>query len=119
MGGAGVDLAFDGAGGELGKAVFDTVAEGGRFVTYGTSNGGFADIDARVAEQRQVTVTNSLEAGPPDQTTVRELLTEALTLTAERRIRAVIGATYPLARARDAHTSLAERATLGKSLLLV
>lgn len=67
VGGAGVDLAFDGAGGELGKAVFDTVAEGGRFVTYGTSNGGFADIDARVAEQRQVTVTNSLEAGPrPD-----------------------------------------------------
>ena len=118
-GGAGVDLAFDGAGGTLGKVAFEAVASGGRFVTYGTSGGGFADIDPQVAEQRQVRVNNALEAGPPDQDTVRALLTQALGLAADGRIRPVIGATYPLDRARDAHVSLAERTTVGKSLLLI
>ncbi|MBZ9641556.1 zinc-binding dehydrogenase, partial [Streptomyces sp. PSKA30] len=117
-GGSGVDLAFDGAGGELGKAAFEAVAPGGRFITYGTSSGAFADIDPKAAEQRQVQVTNALESGPPDQTTVRDALTQALTLTAQDRIHPVIGATYPLERAGDAHISLEQRTTLGKSLLL-
>ena len=50
---------------------------------------------------------------------MRGLLAEALALTAEGRIHPVIGATYPLNRAGEAHRSLAERSTLGKSLLLV
>jgi NADPH2:quinone reductase len=118
VGGGGVDLAFDGAGGKLGQAVFESVATGGRFVTYGTSDG-FADIDPEVARERDVHVHNSLAAGPPDAATVRELLTEALALTARGRIRPVIGATYPLAQAAEAHRSLEGRTTLGKSLLLI
>lgn len=118
-GGAGVDLAFDGAGGELGKAVFETVADGGRFVTYGTSNGGFADVDPQQAQQRGIQVTNALEAGPPDQDAVREVLAKALSLTAQGRIRPTIGATYPLEQASAAHLSLAQRGTVGKSLLII
>lgn len=114
----GVDLAFDGAGGALGRAVFETVGTGGRFVTYGTADG-FTDVDPQVAEQRQVHVHNALAAGPPDAAVVRELLTEALALTAAGRIRPVIGATYPLEEAEKAHRSLEERATVGKSLLVM
>lgn len=116
---AGVDLAFDGAGGALGKAVFEAVAPGGRFVTYGTSEGGFADIDPRTAEERNVQVTNLLAGGPPAQSVRQAALVEALDLAAAGRIRPSIGATYPLARAEDAHASLARRATVGKSLLVV
>ena len=116
-GGTGGDVAFDGAGGALGRAVFDTVADGGRFVTYGTAGGGFADIDPAVAERRRVTVHNPLAAGPVDQDTARGLVAEALALVAQGRIHPVIGATYPLDRARDAHVSLARRTTVGKSLL--
>ncbi|MBA8826484.1 NADPH2:quinone reductase [Saccharopolyspora lacisalsi] len=117
-GGAGVDLAFDGAGGKLGKVLFETVAEGGRFVTYGTSGGEFAGIDPWVAERRDVTVMNPLERGPHDQATVRDLLTRALAFAARGRLRPSIGATYPLDRAREAHAALAERSTVGKSLLI-
>lgn len=116
--GGGVGLAFDGAGGALGKAVFETVATGGRFITYGTSDG-FADIDPEMAQQRQVHVDNALADGPPAPATVHELLTEALALAAQGRIRPVIGATYPLAEAEAAHRSLEARTTLGKSLLLI
>jgi NADPH2:quinone reductase len=112
-----VGLAFDGAGGALGRAAFETVAEGGRFVTYGTSDG-FADIDPELAARRQVQVTNALGDGPPDTATANELLAEALTLTVQGRIRPVIGATYPLERASEAHRSLEARTTLGKSLLI-
>lgn len=117
-GDVGVDLVFDGAGGELGRQAFETVAKGGRFITYGTSSGEFANIEPQLAQQRQVTVRNALQDGPPDQATVREQLTQAVELAAQRRIRPAIGATYPLEQARDAHVSLAERNTVGKSLLI-
>lgn len=117
-GGLGVDVALDGAGGALGKEVFTTVAAGGRFVTYGTSDG-FADIDPQEAEQRRVQVIDSLGSGPPDAATARGRIVQALALAVEGRITPSIGATYPLERAADAHTALAERTTVGKSLLLM
>ncbi|WP_283133969.1 zinc-binding dehydrogenase [Rhizohabitans arisaemae] len=118
-GGAGADLVIDGAGGTLGEAAFEATARGGRFITYGTADGGLVEIDPQVADEREVRASNALMAGPPDQATVRELLSQALTLAAEGRIRPVIGATFPLDRARDAHESLAQRNTVGKSLLLI
>ncbi|MHA4813462.1 zinc-binding dehydrogenase [Streptomyces aculeolatus] len=118
-GGDGVDLAFDGAGGELGRAVFRTVARGGRFVTYGTSDGGFAEIDPGEAQEREVGVFNLLAGGPPPASVSQAALVEALDLAGAGRIGPVIGATYPLERAEEAHASLARRATVGKSLLVV
>ncbi|PZF82898.1 zinc-binding dehydrogenase [Jiangella anatolica] len=116
-GGDGVDVAFDGAGGPLGSAVFDTVGRGGRFVTYGTAGGGFTAIDPELAAQRRVEVTNAL-ATRLDRAATRELLAEALAHAATDRLRPVIAATHPLDRAADAHTALEARATAGKSLLL-
>lgn len=113
----GVGLAFDGAGGPLGRAVFETVVPGGRFVTYGSSDG-LADIDPELARERQVHVDNLL-AVRPAPAVVNEFLAEALSLTAQGRLRPVISATYPLAEAEKAHRSLEERTTLGKSLLLI
>ncbi|MEV4674065.1 zinc-binding dehydrogenase [Actinomadura sp. NPDC049382] len=116
--GGGVALAYDGAGGPLGLAAFDAVADGGRFVTYGTAEG-FTDPDKDVAKRRGVRVLAPLMDGPPDEATVRELLGRVLELAEEGRLKPVIRATYPLERAADAHRALAERATVGKSLLVV
>lgn len=116
--GGGAALVYDGAGGPLGTATLDAVADAGRFVTYGTADG-FAAPDPELAERRGIQVLTPLLDGPPDQETVRELLGLALQQAAGGRLRPAIGATYPLDRAADAHRALAARTTVGKSLLLV
>ncbi|MGC5322395.1 zinc-binding dehydrogenase [Micromonospora arida] len=116
--GGGAALVYDGAGGPLGTATLDAVADGGRFVTYGTADG-FAAPDPESAARRDISVLAPLLDGPPNQETVRELLGLALQRAAEGRLRPAIGATYPLEQATDAHRALAARTTVGKSLLLV
>ncbi|WP_433087606.1 zinc-binding dehydrogenase [Dactylosporangium sp. CA-052675] len=116
--GGGAALVYDGAGGPLGTAAFDAVADSGRYVSYGTADG-FAAPDPESAARRDIRVLTPLLNGPPDQETVRELLGLALQRAAEGRLLPTIGATYPLERAADAHRALAARTTVGKSLLLV
>ncbi|WP_026314094.1 zinc-binding dehydrogenase [Actinomadura flavalba] len=116
--GGGAAVVFDGAGGALGRAAFDAAADGGRFVTYGASDG-LTEIDAAEASKRGVTVVAPLLDGPPEAASALEPLARALELAAAGRLRPAIGATYPLDRAADAHAALAERATVGKSLLII
>jgi NADPH2:quinone reductase len=116
--GGGAALVYDGAGGPLGTAALDAVADGGRYVTYGTADS-FAAPDPESAARRRIRVVTPLLSGPLDQETVRELLGLALARAAEGRLRPAIGAAYPLERAADAHRALAARTTVGKSLLLI
>lgn len=118
-GGRGADLVFDGAGGGYGRAAFDAVAEGGRFVTYGTTNGGPLTIDEALAARRGVTVHYPLKAGPPDPATARDRIARALELAAKGVLRPYVGATYPLERAAEAHRALEERRTVGRALLII
>ncbi len=115
-GDAGIDVVFDGAGGQIGRAAFEITVPGGRFFSYGAASGGFAEIDAHEAEQRQVTVV-----GIEDRTTPQEwtrLTERALSDLAAGRVRPVIGQTFPLERAVDAHAAVEARDTIGKTLLL-
>jgi NADPH:quinone reductase len=118
-GGAGVSIALDGAGGSQSKAVFETVAAGGTFVTYGTAGGSPALIDTDAAARLKIRAVNALESGPTPREARVALLKEALRLAAVGQIRSTVGATFPLHQAGAAHTSLQERSTLGKSLLLL
>lgn len=116
--GGGVALVYDGAGGALGTAAVEAVADGGRFVTYGTTTG-FASPDRESAARRGIRVITPLLDGPPSPETRRELLALALDRAAQGRLRPLIGPTYPLERARDAHRALAERTAVGRPLLLI
>jgi len=116
--GGGAALVYDGAGGALGTTTVDALADGGRFITYGTAEG-FAAPDRESAARRGIRLLMPLLDGPPDQETVRELLGLALERAAKGRLRPAIGATYPLERAAEAHRALAARTTVGKSLLLI
>jgi NADPH2:quinone reductase len=117
-GGNGVNVVLDGAGGSLGTAAFDAAAHGGTFVSYGTA-GGFAQVDPHTAAQRGIRTTSLMDLNNSAPTEAKARLERALSLAAEGQIRPVIGQTFPLEQAADAHTAIAERSALGKTLLLL
>jgi NADPH:quinone reductase len=114
-GGRGADAVFDGAGGALGGAAFEATAAGGRFSAHGVSDGGFAAIDPQEAARRGITVHGIPQHEPAE---LRRLATRALDDAAAGRIRPVIGQTFPLERAADAHAALAARTAIAHTLLL-
>jgi NADPH2:quinone reductase len=116
-GGAGPDMVYDGVGGEIGRAAFEITARGGQFSAHGAAAGGFAPVDAQEARRRDVTLRGIEQVRfAPD--VARRLLRRALSEAAAGRIRPVIGQTFPLERAADAHRAMEARDVVGKTLLL-
>jgi NADPH:quinone reductase len=113
--GHGADVVLDGAGGRLGGAAFEVTADGGRFSAHGVSDGGFAGIDPAQARRRGVMVQPIPQHKPAE---FRRLAAGALAEAAAGRITPVIGQTFPLARAADAHRAIEARKTIAKTLLL-
>jgi NADPH2:quinone reductase len=114
-GGAGVDVVFDGVGGSIGQDALALLDGGGRFVVHGLASGSFTDTAA--AAERGVQVTGLRQWGSLGLDN-RELTRLALVEAAAGRLRPVIGQTFPLAAAADAHAAIEARSTLGKTLLL-
>jgi NADPH2:quinone reductase len=116
-GGAGVDVVFDGAGGQIGRAAFEVTAQGGRFLSYGAASGDFALIQPHEAEQQQITIVGILD--DPLTLQDRKRLTHlALSEIAAGNVRPVIGQAFPLDRAADAHAAIAARTAIGRTVLL-
>ncbi|WP_214409658.1 zinc-binding dehydrogenase [Sphaerisporangium fuscum] len=117
-GGTGPQVVFEGAGGEIGRAAFEITARGGRISAHGASSGGFAPIDPEEAERRGISVRGiqHVQLTPADH---KRLAERAVTEAAAGRIRPVIGRTFPLEQAAEAHAAIESREILGKTLLLV
>ncbi|MER6827369.1 zinc-binding dehydrogenase [Streptosporangium sp. NPDC000563] len=117
-GGAGPDVVFDGVGGEIGRAAFEVTADGGRFSVHGASSGQVTAIDLTRARRRGVEVIGIEQLfgfGPRMEKWTTRVMSEAVA----GRIRPVIGQTFPLERAADAHAAIESRTALGKTLLLI
>ncbi|MDT4933767.1 MAG: NADPH:quinone reductase [Pseudonocardiales bacterium] len=109
-----VGVVFDGIGGEIGRAGLELLGPNGRFLPYGMASGAFTEIPGAETTRRGITV---LRAAPRAPGELRVLTRRALAEAAAGRLRAVIGQTYPLERAADAHAAIAARQTIGKTLL--
>ena len=116
-GGTGPDVVFDGAGGELGRAAFEITARGGRFSADGGPSGGFTMIDPYEAEHRRVTV-RGIEQVQFSPAELHRMTERALAEAAAGRIKPVIGRTFPLEQAADAHAAIEAREVIGKTLLV-
>lgn len=119
-GGQGADVALDAIGGTIGRQTFEALANGrGRLGTYGYSSGAFAQIDSTQLGRRGLTVTGPLGImfTRPEQEQ-RSYAISALEEAAAGRLTPVIGQTYPLERAADAHAALEGRQTIGNVLLI-
>lgn len=111
-----VDVVFDGVGGGIGHAASDLVRDGGRFLRYGMASGAFTELADEVTEKRGITVVRGAPVTPE---AMRELSQTALTLAATGRLAPLIGQTFPLEHAGDAHAAIEDRTSVGKTLLLV
>jgi NADPH2:quinone reductase len=117
-GGAGPDVVFDGVGGQIGRAAFETIARGGRFSAHGASSGELTLIDPAEARRKGVQVIGVeqlFDFGPHVTRWAERIMSQA----AAGNIRPIIGQTFPLERAADAHATVENRTALGKTLLLI
>lgn len=113
---AGADVVFDGVGGDIGAAAFTTTARGGRFSVHGAASGSATRIDPDQAHRRGVTV---LGLDQLHQFTDRAgTTTRALHAAATGRLRPLVGQTFPLHQAAQAHAAIENRTTTGRTLLL-
>ena len=112
----GVDVAFDGVGGAIGRAAFELVRDGGRFVPFGMASGEFAQLRDGDATRRHVRIVH---LGPPTPADVARVTRGVLDDAAAGRLRPVIGQRFPLADAAAAHAAIERRDTIGKTLLVV
>ncbi|MGW7265707.1 zinc-binding dehydrogenase [Streptomyces sp. NPDC054842] len=112
------DVVLDGVGGSLGTAAFPLTADGGRFSAHGAPTGGFTPVDPEEAARRGITLfgIGDLQFDTAGRT---RLATTALAEAAAGRLRPVIGGTFPLSRAAEAHTAIEERGLVGKVVLKV
>ncbi|NUW41812.1 zinc-binding dehydrogenase [Nonomuraea rhodomycinica] len=106
----GVDLVFDGVGGVVGAQGMRAVRPGGRASVYGMASGSWTEPAPHV--------TLVPDGGVPAPAEIRELAEEALAHAAAGRLRPVIGQTYRLSEAAEAHRAIEARATIGKTLLI-
>jgi NADPH2:quinone reductase len=110
-----IDVVFDGVGGQVGQTAFSLLRDGGRFCAYGMASGSFTEISGEQTARRGIAV---IRGAPASQSQMRELSTEAIARAAAGRLKSLIGQTFPLERAADAHAAIEARATVGKTLLL-
>lgn len=117
-GGAGVAVVLDGAGGALGEAAFDAIADNGRFLGYGAAAGEFAAPDHKVAASRGIAVDGLFDV-TDGNTDWMGLAERAVAEAAAGRLEVVIGQTFSLDEAERAHAAIESRTALGRTLLTV
>jgi NADPH2:quinone reductase len=111
-----INVVFDGVGGEIGRAAFGLLGEGGRCCSYGMASGQFAWISDDEAASRGIRLLRGVPVSPQR---MRELTAASLTAAAAGTLRPVIGQTFSLEDAAAAHEAMETRATIGKTLLTV
>jgi NADPH:quinone reductase len=111
----GLDVVFDGIGGDIGAAAATLVGPGGRFAAYGAASGQF--VNTEVIRDRGVMLLagNTLVRSPEDN---RALVEQGLAALAAGRLRTVIGQVFPFGQASRAHAAIESRATVGKTILV-
>ena len=119
-GGLGADVILDIVGGEYAARNLDALARGGRLVVIGLLGGAKATINLGKLMQKRAILTGSTlrPRSVEDKGRIAAALLERVWPIVERGdIRPIVHATFPLARAADAHRLMESSAHVGKIVL--
>jgi NADPH2:quinone reductase len=117
-GGRKVDAVFEMTGGDVFIQSLRSLAPFGRLVSYGLASGEAVEVSAgELMRGSQAVVGFWLVHCLANPAMAGEALAGLFELVREGRLRAVVGAAYPLAQAAQAHHDLAARRTTGKLVL--
>jgi NADPH2:quinone reductase len=111
-----VDVILDNVGGDLGEAAFELLAKGGRFSAHGTPSGRFANLDTERVNERgaEVIGIGNVQLSLAERHRLTDLI---LAEAAAGTIRPLIGQTWPLGQAAEAHAAIEARTVLGTTQL--
>lgn len=113
----GADVVLDNVGGALGAQAVPLLAYGGRWSAHGRPGGSFSSIDEEQLTARgQRVVGLSAAQLPPERRT--RLIAEGLAMAARGELTPVVGQTFPLEKAADAHAAIEQRTVFGATLLV-
>ncbi|MFC4449946.1 quinone oxidoreductase family protein [Halorussus aquaticus] len=117
--GEGVDLVLDGVGGETFARSIDALSHFGRVVAYGAASGEPGEVDTTrlLFENKSVVgfhLGNSLQRDPKR---ILQSVPELQQMLASGQLEVVVGETFPLEDAAEAHTAIENRQTVGKVVL--
>jgi NADPH2:quinone reductase len=119
-GGEGVDLALDGVGGETFERSLQVLVPFGRVVTYGVASGQPGEVETPEVFFRNASVVGyhlgrAMRHEPNRVLKAVPELTEAL---GDGDLEVVVGETFPLSEADEAHRFIEDRKSSGKVVLL-
>ena len=118
-GGRGVDLILDAVGATTMEKGLTCLAPFGHLILYGRAGGPPEPLNLFRLFERSVKVSGfTLYAVAPVPEVMRRGIEESLRLIAEKKVRIVIGKTFPLAQAAEAHRFMESRQSFGKLLLI-
>jgi NADPH:quinone reductase-like Zn-dependent oxidoreductase len=107
----GVDIVFEHVGAATWETSLRSLARGGRLVTCGATTGAQGTTDIRYIFGRQLSIHGTWLGAKRE-------LHDALRLVDSARLRPVVHAVLPLARAADAHRMMEQRQHFGKIVLV-
>ncbi|MEF8773401.1 MAG: NADPH:quinone oxidoreductase family protein [Halobacteriales archaeon] len=118
-GGEGVDLVLDGVGGEVFDRSLDALAHFGRLVTIGVASGDppAAPATKLLMENKRVVGFHLGNALANDPGRILDAVPELTDSLVTEELEVVVGQTFVLAAAADAHRALERRSTTGKVVL--
>lgn len=121
-GGRGVDVVLDMVGAEYFARNLDVLAADGRLVEIATQRGATAEINLVAIMQRRLTVTGSTlrpRSVAEKGAIAAALRAEVWPLLESGEVKPIVHATFPLARAADAHQLMESGAHIGKIVLVI
>ena len=118
--GQGTDIILEMVGGEIAEQSLKCLAPFGRIVIYGAASGKIAQFSGiQLMYKNQAIIGYWLTSQLQRADRIAMAAMELMQFLASGKLQIIVGQTFPLAEAAQAHQAIAERRTMGKVVLLV